>query len=201
MISMAKKKSKQKPEKKKRKLSSKQKLFSEYYMQHWNATQAAEDAGYAGTRSILAQVGYENLRKPYIAEYIEKRLAETVMGSNEVLSRLGKMARSFDMTRYIKLKERFDIITKTNKKGVEKHYKEFAGYVISFDLPLLQADGFSHLVKKVKQNSKGGIEIEWHDQQAVLMHLDNKNRPFGGGGELPEDALLVKIIGFDPDKV
>ena len=179
---MAKKKTK----KKKRKLTSKQKLWCEFYMQHWNATQAAADAGYKGKRSTLAQVGYENLRKPYIREYIESRLAETIMSSNEVLSRLGKMARSFDMTKYIKLRERFI-------------YKEFSGYVIEFDLKRLQKDGHSHLVKKIKQNAQGGIEIEWHDQQAVLMHLDKLVR--GGKVELELPEEILKVIGFDPDKV
>lgn len=192
---MAKKKTK----KKNRKLSSKQKLWCEYYMQHWNATQAAADAEYKGTRTTLAQVGSENLRKPYLREYIEERLAETVMTSDEVLGRLGNMARSFDMTKYISLRERFDVVTKMVDEE-EKHYREFAGYVVSFDLEKLQEDGHSHLVKKIKQNAQGGIEIEWHDQKDVLIHLDKQNRQFGAL-DLDGKKGIIAIIGFDPDKV
>lgn len=191
---MAKKKTK-----KQRKLTPKQKLFVEYYLQSWNATLAAEQANYKGNKITLASVGYENLRKPHIKKYISRRLAETVMTSDEVLGRLGNMARSFDMTKYISLRERFDVVTRTvNEK--EKHYREFAGYVVSFDLEKLQEDGHSHLVKKIKQNAQGGIEIEWHDQKDVLIHLDKQNRQFGAL-DLDGKKAIIAVIGFDPDKV
>ena len=150
-----------------RKLTNKQRMFCEYYIQHWNATLAAKQAGYKGSNETLRAVGYENLTKPHIKAYIEKRFSEVVMTSDEVLSRLGSMARSFDMIKYIKLKEQNKVVTKM-VQGKPKHYKEFTGYAMSFDHEQLQADGFSHLVKKIKQNNRGGIEIEWHDQMKAL---------------------------------
>ena len=173
-----------------RKLTPKQKLFVEYYLRSWNATLAAEQAEYKGNRKTLGSVGTENLAKPAIKAHIEERLSETVMASNEVLSRLGNMARSFDMTKYITLKERFEVVTKI-VGGKEKHYKEFAGYVVSFNLDKLQEDGFSHLVKKIKQTNKGGIEIEWHDQMAALVHLGKYHQLFTDNLDITSEGEIV----------
>lgn len=55
-------------------LTVKQKLFVEYYLVDRNATQAAIKAGYKS--KAAASMGAENLRKPQIAEHIEKRMSE-----------------------------------------------------------------------------------------------------------------------------
>jgi len=54
-----------------RPLTPKQQKFADFF--DGNATQAAKDAGYKGNDRILAQVGYENLRKPYILNAIIAR--------------------------------------------------------------------------------------------------------------------------------
>ena len=61
-----------------RRLTQKQRLFVEAYVgeARGNATEAARLAGYKGRDTTLAQVGAENLRKPYIASAIEKRAEE-----------------------------------------------------------------------------------------------------------------------------
>lgn len=177
------------------KLTHKQKLFVEYYLQHWNATLAAEQAQYRGNRKTLGSVGTENLAKPAIKEHIEKRLSETVMTSNEVLSRLGNMARSFDVTKYITLKERFEVVTKT-VNGEEKHYREFAGHIISFDLEKLQRDGFSHLIKKIKQTTNG-IEIEWHDQRLALVDIGKHHKLFTDNLDITSDGKRIFKVSID----
>ncbi len=58
-----------------RKLTPKQEIFiSEYISNGFNATQAAKDAGYS--QKTAMQIGEENLRKPVIAEQIDKKKAE-----------------------------------------------------------------------------------------------------------------------------
>jgi phage terminase small subunit len=52
------------------KLTDKQKRFCEEYVKDWNATRAAIAAGYS--EKTAAVTGYENLKKPYIADYIEE---------------------------------------------------------------------------------------------------------------------------------
>lgn len=74
-------------------MTPKQQIFVNEYLKCWNATEAARRAKYQGNDATLAQVGAENLRKPYIAEIIQTRLKENAMSADEVLSRLANIAR------------------------------------------------------------------------------------------------------------
>lgn len=56
------------------KMTAKQMRFCDEYLIDLNATQAAIRAGYS--KKTAGVIGTENLQKPYIKEYIEKRLAE-----------------------------------------------------------------------------------------------------------------------------
>lgn len=79
----------------KRGLNDKQRAFCEYYIQTNNASESARLAGYS--KKTSGSIGHENLKKPEISEYIEKRLAEIedslMMKSDEVLKRLTKVGR------------------------------------------------------------------------------------------------------------
>ena len=55
-------------------LTDKQRKFCDEYLVDLNATQAAIRAGYS--KKTANVIGHENLTKPYIREYIDKRLAE-----------------------------------------------------------------------------------------------------------------------------
>jgi len=76
-----------------RKLTAKQQRFINSYLICWNGRRAAAEAGYQGNEGVLKQVGSENLTKPYIKAAIQERLTENAMSANEVLWRLGKIAR------------------------------------------------------------------------------------------------------------
>ena len=77
------------------KLTKKQFLFCEYYIQTSNATLAAKLAGYNGKcDNSFAVTGHDNLRKPKIRDYLASRYKEVAMDSDEVLARLAKMARA-----------------------------------------------------------------------------------------------------------
>ena len=176
-----------------KKLTTKQEAWClEYIKNGYNATQAAKDAGYKGSYATLKVVGSENLAKPNLKKRISQHFEDQAMGANEVLERLGAMARSFDMTKYIELKEQNKITTKV-VNGKQKHYKEFTGYVVSFDLEKLQEDGFSHLVKKIKQTNQGSIEIEWHDQKHALELIGKHHKLFTEKIELEGSLDLIGI--------
>ncbi len=70
------------------KLTGKQRRFAEAYLQTWNKTEAARMAGYSDASA--GQIGWENLKKPHIAEYIRARAREkdaaTVASEEEVMS-------------------------------------------------------------------------------------------------------------------
>jgi phage terminase small subunit len=77
------------------KMTAKQQRFCDEYLTDLNATQAAIRAGYSEkTAGVIAN---ENLKKPYIIEYIEKRMAEKeaalIADQNEVLKYLTAVMR------------------------------------------------------------------------------------------------------------
>lgn len=77
------------------KMTAKQMRFCDEYLIDLNATQAAIRAGYSEkTAGVIAN---ENLNKPYISEYIKKRMAEKeaelIADQNEVLKYLTQVLR------------------------------------------------------------------------------------------------------------
>ncbi len=69
-------------------MTSKQQRFCDEYLIDMNATQAAIRAGYSEkTAGVIAN---ENLKKPYIKEYIENRMAEK---ESELIADQGEVLR------------------------------------------------------------------------------------------------------------
>ena len=75
-------------------LTNKQKKWAEGYIQHFNATKAAKEAGYdTDSEGCLAVIGSENLRNPNIVAYIRdvfdvdinNTYENTIASLNEVL--------------------------------------------------------------------------------------------------------------------
>lgn len=127
-------------------LKAKQLLFAEAYLgpARFNATEAARLAKYAGNDVTLASVGYENLRKPQIAEYVKQRLSETAMSADEVLARLADIAR-----------------------GSMADFLNEAGRI---DLELARRNGKLHLIKS-RSITKEGERIETYSAQEALNTL------------------------------
>lgn len=114
-------------------LTGKQRAFIEAYLTHFNATQAAKDAGYqTEDENTFAAIGYENLRKPQIREAIDQRLAERAMTANEVLWRLAEQARAnmadfvneFGGVNWQAVQEQGHLVKKTAKTEGEKSTSE-----------------------------------------------------------------------------
>jgi hypothetical protein len=63
-------------------LTPKQALFVDYYLQSFNATDAARRAGYKGNDKTLGVMGGENLKKPCIQAALQKRFGK-VLAKNE----------------------------------------------------------------------------------------------------------------------
>lgn len=121
-----------------------QRAFIDYYVIEKNGTKAARLAGYKGNDATLAAVAYENLRKPHIRAEIDRRFRDLAMGADEVLARLGDIAR-IDMSEFIKIDHGIPFL----------------------DLEKAEAASKLHLLKKFK-TTKQGIEIELYDAQSAL---------------------------------
>ncbi len=127
-------------------LNPKQQVFVEEYLTCWNATEAARRAEYAHPNKqgplLLVNVG--------IKDEIKRRLAEKAMPADEVLARIGDIARG-DIRQLMRFEQ--------GKDGQQ----EFAGLDIGPDKPL-------HLIKKLKP-TRFGMELELHDPYTALALL------------------------------
>ncbi|WP_087235374.1 terminase small subunit [Lactobacillus gallinarum] len=80
----------------KRKMTPKQLKFASEYIKTGNATKSAIEAGYS--KNTAAEIGKENLKKPYIKAYINEKLSEIeshkIMDAKEALQLLTRIARA-----------------------------------------------------------------------------------------------------------
>lgn len=87
-------------------LSDKQKLFVERYLISLNATKAAKEAGYS--EKTAYRIGFENLKKPQIAELIEQKRNEAQkrneVSLDEILREYKRIAFT-GMSRFIKIND------------------------------------------------------------------------------------------------
>ncbi len=143
-------------------LSVKRKQFIEEYLVDFNATQAAIRAGYS--EKTAYSIGWENLRIPEIASEVERRISELAIGKHETLIRLGEQARA-DYAKYIKID----------------------GDCPTVDVQFMIKDGKAHLIKSIKHTANG-INIEFHDAQAALVHIGRHHKLFTDKSEVNLDV-------------
>lgn len=104
-------------------MTEKQKLFCDEYLIDFNATRAAIQAGYS--EKTAYSIGNENLRKPEIQEYIQKRLADKedtlIAKQDEVLQTLTAiMRRETPETVVVTCRERKSYYDEKGKKVIDE---------------------------------------------------------------------------------
>lgn len=160
-------------------MNDKQQVFVNEYLKCWNASEAARRAGYNGKSNV---VGPRLLANVSIKAEITARIEELKMSADEVLIRLGDMARA-DMRDFIKP---FEVGEKT---------------IVMVDLGKALEEGKTHLIKKLKYNAQGGLEIELHDSQAALEKLGRHHGLFTDKVEHSGAvSALVVLPGKDGDQ-
>lgn len=127
---------------KKSKLTPKQQAFIAVYIQSWNATHAAIQAGYSP--KTARQQASRLLSNVYVADEIEQRLGQLKMSGNEALARLSDIARG-DIS---------DFLTVTDE-------------ATGIDFEKAIKNGKMHLLKKITFG-KGKVSFEMYDKQAAL---------------------------------
>lgn len=158
-------------------LSNKRRLFiEEYFNCGMNAAEAARKVGYS--EKTARQQGQRLLTNVDIKAEIDNRLKEKHLSSDEILARLGDMARA-------------DISI-------------FADVADPADLNDEKYRGKTHLIKKLRKTTtftkKGDTiittELELHDAQSTLIHLDKRTSPDGSD----DKPFVVRVIkGIDTD--
>lgn len=131
-------------------LTAKQRAWADHYVVCLNATEAARRAGYAGDDNVLGVIGYENLRKPKIVEYLNSLFKAQTIKPEEVLARLSEHATG-SIAEFI-----------TVKHGIPY-----------LDFEKAEKAGKLHLIKKINYSDKtGNLEsVELYDAQSALVHL------------------------------
>jgi len=132
-------------------LTGKQRIFIDEYIKCLNATEAARRAGYKGSNAALRVVGCRNLTKVNIAERIAAHFKASAMSREEVLERLGGIARA--------------------------EYTDYLTEYGTVDLKALLEDGKGHLIKGVKETAHGR-QIEFYDAQKALVDIGRHHALF-----------------------
>ncbi len=181
------------------KLSYKQRLFLEIYLETYNATRAAREAGYAhpdvqGPR-MLDNVG--------IRAAIEAALAKRAMQADEVLDRLTTQAR-LNAAQFFVFEDECvkgddeEPVIGPDGKQVQRPVMK------GIDWAFFQDHG--HLVKKLGYTRDGRPVIEFHDPQKALEMLarrhgllvDKHEHSGPGGGPIPVIGIeVVKPMDAD----
>jgi len=123
-------------------------FIDQYFLCNLNGTEAADRAGYSGSRETLASIASENLRKPKIRAEIDRRLNEATMEAGEVLFRLNQHAQ-----------------------GIPHACFRVYGPTIGLDFEALRDAGLLHLIKKISYDTNGAPRVEVYDAQTALIQL------------------------------
>ena len=164
-------------------LTEKQKRFCDEYIIDLNATQAAIRAGYS--EETARNIGCENLAKPNIAEYIEKRIKDresrTEITQDFVLRELANIA-SANGTDFAQVDAKGDVtITATEKVPEAKRAA----------------------IASIKQGANG-TEVKTYDKIRALELIGKHLGMFqtgnsASGNEVEDLAPLASMIGSDDE--
>lgn len=197
-------------ESQKPKLTHKQQVFINEYLLSFNATQAAVRAGYSEKTAYA--MGWENLRKPEIAEAIQARIDESRAGADEALKvnsdilhgDLGTFFKPVDewmfnpLPEYEILDER-EVVDET-KDPPEKRVSYRVRHVV-LDMDKVMDPRYSGLIKKFSNSRKSGLSIEVYDKAAAIekilkvhgRYVDNIDIKSGGKSIAPETMKPSEI--------
>jgi len=166
-----------------RALTPKQKRFVEEYLIDLNATQAAIRAGYSDKRADA--IGYENLRKPEIAQFLSERMLareqRTEITQDRVLAEYAKLA-------FLDPRKFYD--QSGNLIPIHKLDSDTAAALAGMDVSASKgADGDIEYTKKIKiADKKGALD-------SIARHLGmfvDKTELSGAGGS----PLVVEIVRY-----
>jgi len=182
-------------------LRGKQKAFVNYYLGEakFNATRAAELAGYNGDSVSWANIGSQNLKKPNIKAAIDEYWAAHSMPAAEAVARLADIARA-------NLGDFLSVQVVPGPQGDRT--------LLVIDMDKVKAGG--HLVSEISY-TRYGPKIKLHDSLGALRDIVRIHKLIGGnvqpvlnidyeslsddqimrlaGGESPYDVLRNSSAG------
>lgn len=138
------------------KLTEKQRRFADYYIETANATEAALMAGYS--KNTAKFIGHENLNKPYLKEFIDKRLEskekERIASQDEILSYFTRVMRGQSLSEVVVVEGKGMGISEA--KTIEKFPDEKERIAAAKELAKRYG-----IDKPEEANEMDGVKIEW----------------------------------------
>jgi len=135
-------------------VTPKQKIFVDEYLIDFNATQAAIRAGYS--EKTAAEIGKENLRKPYIQEAIQKAIEERSERTKITQDMIVKELATFGFA------------------NIQDYIKHSQDGLIIFksidDIPEKAARAIES-IKVINNGKKGSVEFKLHSKSRGLEML------------------------------
>lgn len=158
------------------KLTPKQRRFIEAYLQTWNASEAARQAGYRGA---VDRTGSRLLGLIEIQAAVKARMVETTMQSDEVLKRLADQA-TLNASRFFV-------------------FEEVDGELVMAGINWRVFRDHGYLVKKLSYDRKGRPVIEFHDAQRALELIGKAYGMFVDKIDQTQHSENVNVNIYIPD--
>lgn len=171
-------------------MSLKDRRFADEYLKDFNATRAAKRAGFPPASAHTE--GCKALKKPYVAEYIDKRQAAIAkryeVTQERIVGELAKLAFA-SMGDFVRVTPEGD------------PYLDFSDMDQSQAASLIEVtvdeytDGRGDDARDVKK-----VKIKLHDKRSALVDLGKHLGLFDKSGDPTDDgSLVVKVEGGLPD--
>lgn len=172
------------------KLTGKQKVFCDEYLKDFNATRAAIAAGYS--KETARSIASENLTKPDIKAFIQKRLAELSMSAEEATKLMSDIAKG-SLNNYFSIKKvEYTPKIKMSLKGVISRLEG----EISFEEEVAAQLNYNKKEKKIHD-----LQIASKRRHIIRYNIELKKNPSAyrivdGPTELVDSAELdmVKLV-------
>lgn len=173
-------------------MTGKQFKFAEEYLIDLNATQAAIRANYS--KKTAGAIGFENLKKPEIREYISLRLDDYNLTQSELLKLMSSVARS-SLNEYIVVKkiERIRTVKKPLKLSIENLLTKIQKKTMFIERANLSEDAIESIQR----------EIDFLHNEIIQCEIDLEIDPdstFEVSETYEEDVADIDLIALARDK-
>lgn len=166
-------------------LTRKQIRFCEEYMISLNATQAAIAAGYS--KDTAYNIGWENVRKREIKEYIEARLKELTLSSEETLKSISDIARS-SLNDYFILRQ----VVNTPRQKVPLNE-----IILSIKQEMEDADKYISMIGPSDEEREAHLQEQEKRRRTIIKHEIELQRNPSAYRIVDGEPILIETAELD----
>jgi len=168
-------------------LTNRQQLFIEYYLQSWNACDAARKAGFRHADNLGARL----VKNPDIKTAIDERMRSIQMQTDEALVRLTQMARG-NLADFITIEQ--IPLNRRGKPVLDSAGNPVMGETVKVNFQAVRERGY--LIKSLTYDRSGNPKLEMYDAQGALVQI---GRAHGLFTDRVEDVKTPQVVLYMPD--